>query len=311
MTTSAASQSPRAPRSVLLFAAFAAVYLVWGSTYLAIKYVIATLPPLLMAGGRFLVAGLVMWGISRASADYERPTGAQWRTSFIVGALLLVGGNGGVVLAERYIPSSLAALLVAVEPFWIVLLSWLWLRQPRPSGKVLLGLLLGFGGVYLLVSEQLGAGSGTSHAQLWGAAAVVAAAFSWAAGSVVGLRAPTPRSAVLAAGMQMLAGGAMLLLLGTLTGEWHGFRLGQVSRASWLGFGYLVVFGSLVAFTAYSWLMKNAPAARVATYAYVNPVVAVLLGWAMLGEKLTVQMLVGAGVIVASVVLITSQQKPV
>jgi drug/metabolite transporter (DMT)-like permease len=304
MHTPTTPPSQVAPRPVLLIVAFAAVYLVWGSTYLAVKYAIATLPPLLMAGARFLLAGLVMSAIGRASAEYEKPTGAQWRTSFVVGALLLVGGNGGVVLAERYIPSSLAALLVAVEPFWIVLLSWLWLRQPRPSGKVLLGLLLGFGGVYLLVGEQLGAGSGSQ--QLWSAGAVVGAAFCWAAGSLYGLRAPSPRSAVLAAGMQMLAGGALLLLLGLLTGEGHGLHLGQVSRASWLGFGYLVVFGSLVAFTAYSWLMKNAPAARVATYAYVNPVVAVLLGWVLLGESLTAQMLVGAVVIVGSVVLITT-----
>jgi drug/metabolite transporter (DMT)-like permease len=294
---------------MLLLVAFAAVYLVWGSTYLAVKYAIATLPPLLMAGARFLLAGLVMSAVGRASAEYEKPTAAQWRTSFVVGALLLVGGNGGVVLAERYIPSSLAALLVAVEPFWIVLLGWLWLRQPRPSGKVLLGLLLGFGGVYLLVGEQLGAGSGPM--QLLSAGAVIGAAFCWAAGSLYGLRAPSPRSAVLGAGMQMLAGGALLLVLGLLTGEGHGLHLGQVSRASWLGFGYLVVFGSLVAFTAYSWLMKNAPAARVATYAYVNPVVAVLLGWAMLGEKLTGQMLVGAVVIVGSVVLITSPSEKV
>jgi drug/metabolite transporter (DMT)-like permease len=303
MNTPAVTSGPAAPRRVLLVA-FGAVYLVWGSTYLAVKYAIATLPPLLMAGARFLLAGLVMSAVGRASAEYEKPTAAQWRTSFVVGALLLVGGNGGVVLAERYIPSSLAALLVAVEPFWIVLLGWLWLRQPRPSGKVLLGLLLGFGGVYLLVGEQLGAGSGPM--QLVSAGAVIGAAFCWAAGSLYGLRAPSPRSAVLGAGMQMLAGGALLLVLGLLTGEGHGLHLGQVSRASWLGFGYLVVFGSLVAFTAYSWLMKNAPAARVATYAYVNPVVAVLLGWAMLGEKLTGQMLVGAVVIVGSVVLITT-----
>jgi drug/metabolite transporter (DMT)-like permease len=307
MNTPAITSAPAAPRRVLLLLAFAAVYLVWGSTYLAVKYAIATLPPLLMAGARFLLAGLVMSAIGRASAAYEKPTGAQWRTSFVVGALLLVGGNGGVVLAERYIPSSLAALLVAVEPFWIVLLSWLWLRQPRPSGKVLLGLLLGFGGVYLLVGEQLGAGSGPM--QLVSAGAVIGAAFCWAAGSLYGLRAPSPRSAVLGAGMQMLAGGALLLVLGLLTGEGRGLHLGQVSRASWLGFGYLVVFGSLVAFTAYSWLMKNAPAARVATYAYVNPVVAVLLGWIMLGESLTGQMLVGAVVIVGSVVLITTPPK--
>jgi drug/metabolite transporter (DMT)-like permease len=309
MNTPATTSAPAAPRRMLLLVAFAAVYLVWGSTYLAVKYAIATLPPLLMAGARFLLAGLVMSAVGRASAEYEKPTAAQWRTSFVVGAMLLVGGNGGVVLAERYIPSSLAALLVAVEPFWIVLLGWLWLRQPRPSGKVLLGLLLGFGGVYLLVGEQLGAGSGPM--QLVSAGAVIGAAFCWAAGSLYGLRAPSPRSAVLGAGMQMLAGGALLLVLGLLTGEGHGLHLGQVSRASWLGFGYLVVFGSLVAFTAYSWLMKNAPAARVATYAYVNPVVAVLLGWAMLGEALTGQMLIGAVVIVGSVVLITSPSEKV
>jgi drug/metabolite transporter (DMT)-like permease len=309
MNTPAATSGPAAPRRVLLLVAFAAVYLVWGSTYLAVKYAIATLPPLLMAGARFLLAGLVMSAVGRASAEYEKPTAAQWRTSFVVGALLLVGGNGGVVLAERYIPSSLAALLVAVEPFWIVLLGWLWLRQPRPSGKVLLGLLLGFGGVYLLVGEQLGAGSGPM--QLVSAGAVIGAAFCWAAGSLYGLRAPSPRSAVQGAGMQMLAGGVLLLLLGLLIGEGHELHLGQVSRASWLGFGYLVVFGSLVAFTAYSWLMKNAPAARVATYAYVNPVVAVLLGWVMLGEALTGQMLIGAVVIVGSVVLITSPSEKV
>lgn len=298
-----------APRRLLLLAAFAAVYLVWGSTYLAIKYAIATLPPLLMAGTRFVLAGAIMAAIGRASAEYEKPTPAQWKMSVIVGGLLLVGGNGGVVLAERYLPSGLAALLVAVEPFWIVVLSWLWLRQNRPGGKVLLGLVLGFVGVYLLVGEQLGASSGAGRAQLWGAGLVLAAAFCWAAGSVYGLRAPGPKSAVLASGLQMLAGGALLLLLGTLRGEWHGLRLSQVSAASWLGFGYLVVFGSLVAFTAYSWLLKNAPPARVATYAYVNPVVAVLLGWAVLGERLTGQMLVGAAVIVASVVLITTPPK--
>jgi len=282
---------------------------VWGSTYLAVKYAIATLPPLLMAGTRFVLAGLVMSVVGRASAEYKPPTAAQWRTSFVVGALLLVGGNGGVVLAERYIPSSLAALLVAVEPFWIVLLSWLWLRQPRPSGKVLLGLVLGFGGVYLLVGEQLGAGSGLR--QLLSAGAVIGAALCWAAGSVYGLRAPSPRSAVLGAGMQMLAGGVLLLLLGLLTGESRNLDLGQVSRASWLGFGYLVVFGSLVAFTAYSWLMKNAPPARVATYAYINPVVAVLLGWVLLGEALTGQMLVGAAVVVGSVALTTASAEKI
>ncbi|MGI4820543.1 MAG: EamA family transporter [Janthinobacterium lividum] len=304
-----ASQSPAPARTLLLVAAFAAVYIVWGSTYLAIKYAIATMPPLLMAGSRFLLAGGILALVGRASADYEQPTLAQCKTSFVVGALLLVGGNGGVVLAERYIPSSLAALLVATEPFWIVVLGWLWLRGARPNWQVVLGLLLGFMGVYLLVGEQLFSGEGAGQTQLWGVGMVLAAAFSWAAGSIYGLRSPVPKSAVLASGLQMLAGGALLVLLGSLTGEWRELRFGQITTASWLGFGYLVVFGSLVAFTAYSWLLKHAPPARVATYAYVNPVVAVLLGWALAGESLTKQMLVGAAVIVGSVVLITTQQK--
>ncbi len=295
------------PSRFLLIAAFAAVYLVWGSTYLAIKYAIATMPPLLMAGSRFLLAGSIMLVAGRLSASYEKPTLAQWRTSFIVGGLLLVGGNGLVVLAERHLPSSLAALLIATEPFWIVILGWLWLHGARPSWKVVLGLVLGFVGVYLLVGEQLAAGAG-QH-QLLGAGLVLAAAFSWAAGSIYGLRAPRPRSPVLASGMQMLAGGALLGLLGTATGEWRGLHPGQFGLAAWLGWSYLVVFGSLVAFTAYSWLMQHAPPARVATYAYVNPVVAVLLGWVIAHEALTGQMLAGAAVIVGSVVLITTQQK--
>lgn len=303
------SLSVAKPSRLLLVLAFAAVYLLWGSTYLAIKYALVTMPPFVLAGSRFVLAGSILALVGRASANYERPTWAQWRTSLVVGALLLVGGNGMVVLAERSLPSSLAALLVASEPFWVVLLGWWWLGQARPGGRVVLGLLLGFGGVYLLVGEQLAAGAGASRAQLGGVGLVLLAAFSWAAGSIFGLRSPAPRSAVLASGMQMLAGGSLLLLLGTATGEWRGLAPGQFGLAAWLGWGYLVVFGSLVAFTAYSWLLKHAPPARVATYAYVNPVVAVLLGWAMLGEKLTPQMLVGAAVIVGSVVLITAAPK--
>ena len=298
---------PVKPSRLLLIAAFAAVYLLWGSTYLAIKYAVATMPPFLLAGSRFVLAGSILILASRASATYERPTLAQWRTSLLVGAMLLAGGNGLVVLAERTLPSSLAALLIASEPFWIVLLSWWWLGQARPSGRVVLGLLLGFAGVYLLVGEQLAAGSG--RAQLMGVGLVLLAAFSWAAGSIYGLRSPRPRSPVLASGLQMLCGGALLLVLSTATGEWRGLRPGQFGAAAWLGWGYLVVFGSLVAFTAYSWLLQHAPPARVATYAYVNPVVAVLLGWALLHEALTPQMLVGAAVIVGSVVLITTQPK--
>ncbi|HEX9962252.1 MAG TPA: EamA family transporter [Pyrinomonadaceae bacterium] len=296
-------------KTILLLAAFAAVYIFWGSTYLAIKYAIETLPPFLMAGARFVFAGSILYVWARVSKDYEKPSAAHWRTSLIVGTLLLLGGNGGVVFAEHYISSSLAALLVATEPFWIVLLGWLWLKGARPNLKAALGLVVGFLGVWLLISGQdaSGAVSAGGSMQLISTIAIIAAAFSWAAGSIYGLRAPVPKSALLTAGMQMISGGAVLLLVSLLAGEWSKFNIAEVSANSWFGLIYLIIFGSLIGFTAYSWLLKNAQPAMVATYAYVNPVIAVFLGWLVAGESFTAQMLVGAGVIVGSVMLITSQ----
>lgn len=295
---------------ILLIAAFAAVYILWGSTYLAIKYAIETLPTFLMAGTRFLTAGAILFVAARFTKDYERPTWAQWKTSFVVGTLLLLGGNGAVVLAEHYVSSSLAALLVATEPFWIVLLSWLWLKGARPNWKVALGLLIGFVGVYLLVGGQGSSSAGNSN-QLFGTLLIVGATICWATGSLYGLNAPVAKSSVLNSGMQMLCGGAVLFLVGTLAGEWTSFNIADVSRNSWLGLAYLTVLGSLIAFTAYSWLLKNAEPSIVATYAYVNPVIAVFLGWLIAGESFSAQMLIGAGIIVGSVVLITSHDKTV
>jgi drug/metabolite transporter (DMT)-like permease len=295
---------------VILVAAFAAVYIFWGSTYLAIKYAIETLPPFLMAGARFAFAGSLLIAWARFSKDYETPQAAHWRTSFIVGTLLLLVGNGGVVFAERYITSSLAALLVATEPFWIVLLSWLWLKGARPNWKVALGLAVGFFGVWLLISGQDTSGAAQAGSmQLLGTIAVIAAALSWATGSLYGLRMPVPKSSFLTAGMQMFSGGLILLLVSLMAGEWSGFNISEVSNNSWLGLLYLIVFGSLIAFTAYIWLLKNTQPAMVATYAYVNPIIAVFLGWLIAGESFTGQMLVGAGVIVGSVALITSHSE--
>jgi drug/metabolite transporter (DMT)-like permease len=288
----------------LLIAAFAAVYILWGSTYLAIKYVIETLPSLISTGTRFLLAGSTLFIVARFSKDYEKPTFTQWRATSIVGALLFLGGTGGVVVAEHYITSSLAALLVATEPFWVVLLSWLWLKGTRPDWKVALGLLIGFAGVYLLIGGAGVAGNGSN--QLFGMILIIAAALCWATGSIYGVRAPVPKSPILASGMQMLAGGSSLILAGTLTGEWTSFEITRVSLNSIFALAYLLVFGSLIAFTAYTWLLKTARPALVATYAYVNPVIAVVLGWAFAGESFTGRMLLGAGVIVGSVVLITS-----
>ena len=294
--------------SITLLAAFAAIYVFWGSTYLAIEYAIQTLPPFLMAGSRFIAAGSILYVWARLSKDYEKPTFKHWRTSFVVGTLLLLGGNGCVVLAQHYISSSLAALLVATEPFWIVLLSWLWLKGARPNWKVALGLLIGFVGVYLLISGQ-GDSAEMANNQILGAFLVIGAALSWATGSIYGLRATTPKSSLLTSGMQMLSGGLVLTVAGTVKGEWTSFNVADVSAHSWIAFAYLIVFGSIIGFTAYSWLLKNAPPAKVATYAYVNPVIAVFLGWLVAGESFTAQMLVGAGVIIGSVWLITSHNK--
>jgi drug/metabolite transporter (DMT)-like permease len=294
----------------VLIAAFATIYIFWGSTYLAIKYAIETLPPFLMAGSRFVFAGAVLMIWARFTKDYEKPKPAHWKTSFIVGTLLLLGGNGGVVFAEHYISSSLAALLVATEPFWIVLLSWLWLKGTRPNLRTILGIGVGFFGVWLLINGQTTSDtSNIGSMQFFGTIAVMLAALSWATGSIYGLRAPVPKSSLLTAGMQMFSGGLVLLLVSLATGEMTKFNIADVSANSIFGLMYLIVFGSLIAFTAYSWLLKNAQPAMVSTYAYVNPIVAVFLGWLIAGESFTGQMLVGATVIVSSVVLITSHDK--
>ena len=297
-------------KTVILLAAFAAVYIFWGSTYLAIKYAIETLPPFLMAGIRFTIAGAILFAIARFSKDYEKPKFVHWKTSFIVGTLLLLFGNGGVVFAEKYISSSLAALLVATEPFWIVLLSWLWLKKTRPNLKVVAGLVLGFFGVWLLIGGQPAQDSNVNASmQMFGTIAVIAAAMCWATGSIYGLRAPVPKSAILTAGMQMFAGGLVLLFVSLISGEMFRFEITQVSNNSIFGLIYLIIFGSLIGYTAYSWLLKNAQPAMVSTYAYVNPVIAVFLGWLIASESFTAQMLIGAGIIVSSVALITSNKK--
>src|SRR5262245_665790 len=247
---------------VLLIVAFAAVYILWGSTYLAIKYVIETLPPFISTGARFLLAGATLFIVGRFSKGYVKPTPAQWRSSVVVGTLLFLGGTGGVVIAEHHITSGLAALLVATEPFWVVLLSWLWLKVARPDWRVALGLLIGFVGVYLLIDGVGPAGNGTNR--LFGMVLVIAAAICWATGSIYGVRAPASKSPILASGMQMLAGGSALLLVGTLIGEWTGFDISGVSRHWWFALADLLVFASLISFTASSCLLKTARPARVA-----------------------------------------------
>lgn len=283
--------------------AFAAVYIIWGSTYLAIRFAIDTLPGFLMAGVRFLLAGglLYAWARSQGAA---RPSRIHWRSAAIVGGLMLLGGNGGVVWAEQHVPSGLTAVLIATVPLWVAVLDWLW-RGSRPTVRGLLGLALGLAGIGLLVGP--GELAGSQGVDLLGAGVLVLASLSWAAGSLYSRSAPLPGSPLLATALEMLAGGALLLVLGLAAGQATELDLARVSLRSLLALGYLVVFGSLVAFTAYIWLLRATSPARAATYAYVNPVVAVVLGWALAGEPLTTRTLLAAAVIIGAVVLITVQ----
>lgn len=290
---------------VLIILSFAAIYLLWGSTYLAIRYAIETLPPFLMAGARFSLAGAILFAWALVKGESVRSSFSEWPKAFAVGALLLLCGNGGVTWAEKYIASGFAALLVATEPLWVVILNWS-LSHRRPNSKVLIGVFIGLVGVALLVGDRLEGGVSTWTVSVLAAGAVLLAGFAWAAGSVYASRHPIKASTSMASGMQMLSGGSLLLLLGLVAGDLQ--RL-SIANASWVSIGaffYLLVFGSLVAFTAYSWLLRNVSTARAATYAYVNPVVAVLLGWLLASEPLTLRMIVAAAVIVGSVALITT-----
>ena len=293
----------RHPPRALVIAAFAAVYVLWGSTYLAIRYAVQTLPPFLLAGARFAFAGTVLSAFALARGA-ERPTRANWKAAAIVGTLLFPLANGIVVWAETRVDSGMAALLVATEPFWVVLLMWL-TAGVRPRPLVIAGIVAGFTGLFILVGRSPVPGAG---ADAFAASVLVGASFSWAAGSVYARSAPLPRAPLLSAGMQMIAGGVGLLVMGVLGGEVGHLNLAAVSAKSIIGLAYLVIFGSFVGFSAYSWLVSVVSPARVATYAYVNPVIAVVLGWAIAGEAITWRLAIAAAVIIGAVALIIADQ---
>jgi drug/metabolite transporter (DMT)-like permease len=284
--------------------AFFAVYVFWGMTYLAMRVAVEDIPPYLMAGSRFLLAGAVLYAWARRAGD-QPPSPQHWRGAAIVGAFLLLGGNASVAWAEQRVPSGLAALLIGVMPIWMVGLEWV-RRGSRPSKQVVAGLLLGAVGVGLLVLPQ---GSGNDM-DLVGAAVLILAAASWAWGSVISKSASLPKSPFLATSLEMIAGGVLCLLVGVLSGELREFSLSEVSARAALAWLYLVVFGSLVAFTAYIWLLGVTSIAKVGTYAYVNPIVAVLLGWAVLGEPVTLRTVVAAAVILLGVALVNLEWGP-
>jgi len=298
-----AAEASSAPPRWLVLTAFAIVYVVWGSTYLAILFAVATLPPFLMAAARFLVAGGALYVFARLFGGAAAPTRAEWRSATIIGVLLITFGNGLVVWSELRVPSGVTALIVGVVPCCMVLLDWLRPDGARPGARVVAGLALGLAGLFVLIGPDALLGGG--RADLPGVAALMVASFSWAAGSIYSRHAPLPRSAALATAMEMFGGSAGLAVLALLHGETEQVGTTHVSLLSIAGWLYLVVFGSIVAFTAYLWLLRVSTIARVSTHAYVNPVVAVLLGYALASEPLTMRMIVAAAVIVGAVVLIT------
>jgi len=283
-----------------IVSAFGAVYLLWGSTYLAIRFGVETIPPFLMAGTRHLTAGLLLYAWMRARGT-PRPPLRHWASAAVVGGLLLLGGNGLVTWAEQRVPSGLAALIVASVPIWMAMLGGLEKRR-LPGGFLIGGLALGLTGIALLVVP--GRFGGGRHVDPVGAAALLLAAVSWSIGSLFSRRAKLPSSTLTAVSMEMIAGGALLWAAGLLGGEGARLHVSAVSLKSAISLGYLVVFGSLVGFSAYVWLLKVTTPARVSTYAYVNPIVAVLLGTLFAGEELTLRIGLAAAGIVAAVALI-------
>jgi len=282
--------------------AFACVYVIWGSTYLAIRIAIESIPPLLMAGVRFLIAGAVLslWARSRGAAWPDR---AQWRTAAVVGTLLLLGGNGGVVWAELTVPSSLAALIVAAVPIVTVALDWLRPGGTRPGRATMLGLLTGFAGVAILVNPFA---NDASRVDPLGALALMGATVSWAAGSIYSRGARSVESPLMGAGANMLMGGAGLTLGGLVLGEAGHLDIAAITTRSALAMLYLIVAGAIVGFTAFFYLLRHTTPASSTTYAYVNPIVAILLGWAILNEPITSRVLLAAAVIISGVVMITT-----
>jgi len=295
------------PALTSIVLAFAAVYLIWGSTYLAIRWAIETMPPLGMAAVRFLVAGSALYAWTRLRGA-ERPTGRQWRDSAVAGTLLLAGGNGAVVVAEQWVPSGLTALLVSSVPLWLVILDALFGSRRRPSMRAGIGLIIGFGGVALLAGSP-GVGAG-GREELMGAILVLMGAIAWAGGSLYSRYASAPPRPRMFVAMQMITGGLVLSVMAAFTGEVSGFAIGSVSIRSWLSLIYLILAGALIGYSAYIWLLRVSTPARVGTYAYVNPVVAMLLGWGLADEPLTFRSVVAATIILGSVVAITSEASP-
>jgi drug/metabolite transporter (DMT)-like permease len=284
--------------------ALGAVYLIWGSTYLAIRFTVETTPPFLSAAARFILSGsfLIMW---RLVAGDPQPNRSEWRNAAIIGIFLLVCGNGGVVWAAQFIPSSLSALLVATVPLWMVLIDAFRPHGDRPTGKAIIGIFFGFVGAVLLVGWSA---QNATAANVYGALAVLAASIFWAIGSIIGKASALPASPLVTTGIEMFSGGVVQLLVALLFGELDGFSLAAVSHRSAMAWVYLTIIGT-GAFIAYAWLLRVAPIPLVATYSYVNPLVAIVLGHFLGREIIRPRILFAAALVVGSVFLVSRRSR--
>jgi drug/metabolite transporter (DMT)-like permease len=299
------SRSPDTPSQAALALAFGAIYLIWGSTYLGIRVAVESMPPFLMAGCRFIAAGVMLFiGLKLRGTPW--PTRAQWRDHTIVGICLLLGGNAVVAWAEQTVPSGLTTLILGGSPLFMVLMEWLRPRGTKPSGMLWLGFAVGLTGLFIL----LGPGALPEGVRP-PALSVVALLFTslfWWGGSLYGKHATSGASPLVAAAVQMVTGGIVMTLVGVLLGETERLQVAAIPARAWWAWGYLVIAGSLVAFPVYIWLLRNSTPARVSTYAYVNPIVAVILGWAILDEPITPRIALAATVIIGAVALITTEK---
>jgi len=297
--------SAATPSRSALIGAFATIYVVWGSTYLGMHIAVETMPPFLMAAARFLIAGALLFMFLKLRGA-PKPSLHQWRVNTLIGAFLLLGGNGAVVWASQYLPSGIIALLIGIGPLFIVLTEWAWPGGLRPTARTFGAMLLGFTGVVWLAAPWQNTANGGLH--LGGVIAILIGCLAWSLGSITSRHAKHGASPAQAAALQMLGGGAALLLVAGLHGDFTRFDVNAVSPRSWLAFVYLVGIGSLVGYSTFVWLMKNCAPAHVATYGYVNPIVAVFLGWLILDEPIITRTLIASTIIIASVVLITLEK---
>jgi drug/metabolite transporter (DMT)-like permease len=288
-------------KTMMVVVALLSVYIVWGSTYLGIKIAIETFPPFLMAGIRFLIAGALLYGFVVVK-EKKHPKLIEWRDTTIIGTLLLLGGNGLVVIAEKTIPSSIAAIVVATVPLWMIVIAWFLKIQTKPNKSTLVGTLIGFIGVVILMFP-----SHQEHLRFdtFGLLITLLGAILWSLGSIYSQKATLPSSVMLSTAMQMLSGGLVLIITATLFGEWQQFQIETLSSRSLLALSYLIFIGSLVGFSAYVWLLKNASPYLASTYAFVNPIVALFLGYLFADEVLGVKALIATMLIISAVVMIT------